>query len=288
LHCVLRVPGARTEAVPAMLPWVVVTRPEPEAGRWVADLQQAGWPAVALPLMAFAPPADLQTLIRSRQQLHSYQASMWVSPQAVQAFAADGCLRENQALSHMRFWAPGPGTARALQTAGVPLDQIDQPDRHAPQFDSDALWTEVSKQVAPGFKLLLVHGETPPGIGDPSGESLTVMPARERLAQRVRQSGGEVDGCTAYRRGCPEWSESQQTMARQLSQAGAIWLLSSSEAIGHLSVLTPGCDWTHAVALATHPRIAQTARELGFGCVQTCRPALADVRAALRDMAPPA
>jgi uroporphyrinogen-III synthase len=51
-----------------------------------------------------------------------------------------------------------------------------------------------------------------------------------------------------------------------------VWLLSSSEAAGHLLGLAPQADWSGAVAIATHPRIAQAAGVLGFGRVDVVAP----------------
>ena len=62
---------------------------------------------------------------------------------------------------------------------------------------------------------------------------------------------------------------------------GSLWLLSSSQALEHLCAALPGQDWRQARALATHPRIAQAARNAGFGEVRECRPALADVAASI-------
>ena len=54
----------------------------------------------------------------------------------------------------------------------------------------------------------------------------------------------------------------------------------------HQAYLTalPDQDWGQARALVTHPRIAQAARAAGFGSVQECRPALADVVASIESL----
>lgn len=66
--------------------WVVVTRPEREAARWVQALQALGLAAVPLPLMAFGPPTDPGELARAWQAVPKCDAVMFVSPQAVHAF----------------------------------------------------------------------------------------------------------------------------------------------------------------------------------------------------------
>jgi uroporphyrinogen-III synthase len=60
------------------------------------------------------------------------------------------------------------------------------------------------------------------------------------------------------------------------------WLFSSSESIGHLQALVPTAVWGKARALATHPRIAQRARDAGFGQVHECRPSVDAVVACLQ------
>jgi uroporphyrinogen-III synthase len=58
--------------------------------------------------------------------------------------------------------------------------------------------------------------------------------------------------------------------------------LSSSEALANLRATLPGQSFAGAWALATHPRIAQAAKDAGFGQVLETRPTLNDVVAALQ------
>jgi len=51
--------------------------------------------------------------------------------------------------------------------------------------------------------------------------------------------------------------------------------------VGHLRGLAPGADWSAARAVASHPRIAQAAREAGFGRVDLAPPSAAAVAALL-------
>jgi uroporphyrinogen-III synthase len=74
-------------------------------------------------------------------------------------------------------------------------------------------------------------------------------------------------------------------VARTSAEDGALWLLSSSEAVAHLKDLLPGQGWASARALATHPRIADVARQQGFGQVAVTRPTLEDVVASIKSFA---
>ena len=263
---------------------VVVTRPEREAAVWVSALAAHGFAPVALPLMAFGPPADMAALQACRQRLADYSAVMFVSPQAVHAFWPVAAWPHG-----VRCWAPGPGTARALYQLGIPENAIDQPATDATQFDSEALWPVVRAQLRPGARVLVVRGEqaadravgpAPGGAVSPQAQP-SQGSGREWLARQCEQAGAQVDFCVAYGRGVPMWTQQQRAQADRALATGAIWLLSSSESVGHLKQLQPVSNWAGARALATHPRIATSALAMGFAEVRMARPAMADVITAL-------
>ena len=269
---------------------VLVTRPAREAMPWVQGLQTHGMAAQALPLIdirALRDPVLLQALEQARRALGQYRAAMFVSPNAVAHFLADTAedsesnpaqTLTRQALTAIdtRAWAPGPGTLRALQAAGVPAARIDAPPATSAQFDSEALWPCVATQVRPGDRILIVRGSGGPAVEGGQG--------RPWLGAQLAAAGAEVHFVAAYERCAPQWTAAQQALARAAAHDGTLWLLSSSEALMHLQTLLPGQDWQHARALATHARIAQTAREAGFGAVHECRPALADVAASIKSL----
>ena len=205
---------------------------------------------------------------------------MLVSAQAAERYFAGfswpGC-------SVTRAWAPGPGTAAALLRQGVPVDRIDQPAADAAQFDSEALWAGVASQVGPGHRLLVVRGVS---AGSSSGVAADSSKGsgREWLADQCRAAGGAVNWCVAYERRVPDWGEVERAQAVEWSGPQAVWLFSSTEAVNHLATLCPGVRWSGARALVTHQRIADAARDLGFGDVRSTRPAVAEVLHALESM----
>jgi len=248
---------------------VVLTRPRQEAERWAARLRECGHAPLVLPLMAIAPPPDLQPLRAAAADLARYRAAMFVSANAVQGFLAVAGRFEGP-----RAWAPGMATREALRAAGVAAERIDAPAQDAEQFDSESLWQQVHGQLKAGDRLLLVRG------GDSEGRSQ----GREWLAQQLAARGVAVDTVMAYIRQRPSWSQAEQALARAAAADGSVWLFSSSEAAAHLAVLLPGQSWAAARALATHPRIAQAVRALGFGSVRQTRPALEDVMASIESV----
>ncbi|MEG0000542.1 MAG: uroporphyrinogen-III synthase [Comamonas sp.] len=255
---------------------ILVTRPAPDAQHWAGLLQARGLNAVALPLIdivACTPAAaQLEQARRDCATPGHYRAVMFVSGNAVQFFF-DPCAPTRIA-APTRAWSPGPGTARALQAAGVPVQQIDGPPADAAQFDSESLWPEVRAQILPADRVLIVRGS--------QGQAAAANgQGREWLADQLRQAGATLEFIAVYQRRAPQLAPSEQALAREAAQDGTLWLFSSSEAVANLQQILPDTDWQQARALATHPRIAAAARRAGFGHVQECRPSLNDVAASI-------
>jgi uroporphyrinogen-III synthase len=270
---------------PGRVARLIVTRPATEAAHWVQVLHAHGWPAHAVPLIDIGEPTSPEAraaLQAWRADWQRADALMFVSGAAVSHFFAEGALARPVEPVNTRFWAPGPGTARllaqALTTLGVEVDRIDSPAEDADQFDSEHLWPVVAPQVHAGSRILIVRGlsvDAPPGGGPVAGNG------RDWLIRQCEAAGARVEGCVAYERRPPVLAEGDAQRMLEAAKAGSVWLFSSSEALAALRVLQPQAHWGAATALATHPRIAQAARETGFGRVIESRPSLNDVLRAL-------
>ena len=249
-------------------PTVLVTRPQPQADDWVAQLQARGAQAAALPLLAIDGPADLQPVINAWQQLPRQALAMFVSPSAVERFFAlrpAGTAWPAQVIAA----GTGPGTRRALCQAGVPEAQLCTPPNAAGQFDSEALWSVLAgRRDWRGQSALMVRGAG----------------GRDWLADALRQQGAQVHFVEAYRRTVPVPDAAGRALLAQALAwpAAHLWLFSSSQAVGHLPALAPTAGWAPSRALATHARIAEAALRLGFGRVQQVAPCLNAVIEALR------
>ncbi|CAA9392160.1 MAG: Uroporphyrinogen-III synthase [uncultured Ramlibacter sp.] len=248
---------------------VVLTRPEHDAACWSEALQARGHDTLLLPLIAIASAPDPLPLHRAWARLGDFAAVMFVSANAVRQFKAAEPARSWPVRT--RAWATGPGTAAALQAAGVPKDLIDSPASEAVQMDSEALWAVVSTRIVPGDRVLIVRGVD--ADGHPSG--------RDWLAQQLHDAGASVEKVAAYQRSMPVWSIGQLAHARRAASDGSVWVFSSSEALDNLRSLLPGVEWSRARAIATHPRIARAAEDTGFGVVWLSRPDLEAVAAVL-------
>lgn len=253
-------------------PRLIVTRPQPQADEWVARLQALGLDAVALPLLAIDGPGDAGAVHAAWRRLAAPGALavvMFVSPSAVARFFALRPMGQAWPAGVIAA-APGPGTGRALQAAGVPDAAVQTPPEAAGQFDSEALWAVLAPRCDwPRAEALIVRGEQ----------------GRDWLATAMRTAGARVQFVEAYRRGAPTLSADQRStlQAALAAPAAHCWLFSSSEAAGHLPALAPAADWSTSRALASHPRIAEAARALGFGRVALVTPAPEAVAAALTD-----
>jgi len=237
---------------------LLVTRPQPQADEWAAALRAHGVAAIALPLLQIVPERD-PTAVAAWADLSARALVVFVSPGCVKSFFAlrpPGCDWP----AATRAGATGPGTSQALREAGVPAAAIIEPPSDAEQFDSEALWRQLAPQSWQGRRVLIVRGDG----------------GRDWLADRLREQGAEVAFVQAYRRTLPQWSAAQRGLlaAALAAPARHCWLFSSSQAVEHLRQLAQVSDWSSGCALATHPRIAQSLRSVGFGTVWSVRPTL--------------
>ena len=266
---------------------VIVTRPAPQAGKWVNGLRAAGLDALSVPLIEITGPPEPQAVLAVWQRSESFDALMFVSANAVEQFFAlqPAGLDVLQAAARTtpRCFATGPGTVAALVQAGVPCSRIDAPDHTAHQFDSEALWAVVQAQVQPGWRVLIVRGNSDADSGDEAepGQGL----GRDWLAARLAEQGAVVEFLVAYARRAPLVLASDLALLQVASSDGSLWLFSSSEAVNNLRSMAPGLSWHQARAVTTHPRIAQAARAAGFAVVCESRPAMADLIASIESLA---
>src|SRR5690606_22046772 len=102
-------------------------------------------------------------------------------------------------LIHTRFWAPGPGTAKALMVAlaerGVTADRIDSPPEDAEQFDSEALWPVVREQVRSGSRVMIVRGTSDASLVSAAPSAAQPGHGRDWLIRQCEAAGAEVRAC---------------------------------------------------------------------------------------------
>jgi uroporphyrinogen-III synthase len=256
---------------------ILVTRPQPQADEWAERLQAMGQQAYALPLIDIAPLADPGSVIEAWRELKDIRLMVFVSPNAVQRFAN---LRPIGAVwpANTLAAAPGPGTQQALQThlqaAGLPLPNIVSPAPDSLQFDSEHLWPALRGHDWQGQRVLIV-----------SGGQDGLAQGRPWLTQQLQNAGALVNSVLTYERQAAQWTDQQLAVAQAAfaSPGSYTWLFSSSEAVQYL-VTRMGQPPARAWALATHPRVAETAMRLGFSSPQVVSPLLPDISQAVAQL----
>ncbi|HEX6707054.1 MAG TPA: uroporphyrinogen-III synthase [Albitalea sp.] len=251
---------------------VLVTRPAAQAATWVRLLAARGIDAAALPLIDIVPPADTQAVAAAWRALPARRLAVFVSPNAAEQFFIHR-PPDMAWPAQVQAASIGPGTTQALFALGVTAGQLVEPDADAAQFDSEALWQRLRTQSWRDASVLVVRGDG----------------GREWLADTLRAQGARVDFVSAYRRVAPRFDD-DAVLRTRLDAALAdghehLWLFSSSEAIEHLLQARPRARWHEARAIATHPRIAQRARDAGFASVHETRPTLEAVVACIQSLA---
>ncbi len=254
----------------ATAPRVVVTRPAAQAADWVRRLRAVGIDAAALPLIEIAPAVDVAAVDVEWARLTTRRLVFFVSPNAVLHFFARRPLGASWPAGSVAA-APGPGSAATLRQAGVPAEQIVEPAADSPSFDSESVWLRLQERDWRGASVLVVRGDG----------------GREWLADQLSEAGAEVDAVGAYRRVAPAFSGTDRGLLDELAaDADSLWLFSSSEAIGHLEAAAGAGRWSHARAIASHPRIAARARAAGFGRVDEPAPGFAALVACIQSIRP--
>lgn len=220
-----------------MSPALVLTRPAAQAAEWAERLRQLGVEVRSCPLIDIEPePAGRAAAWAAWPEV---DAAFFSSPAAVAAMGEGPWQRLPVAA------CVGPGTAAALRSAGVA--RVLSPPAQAAQFDSEHLWPLLQGEGPwAGRRWLWLRGEG----------------GRDWLMQRLIDEGARVQPIAVYRRLPPALSA--QELQAELAAPG-LWLFSSSEALTHLAQRCPqGLMGAPPAALATHPRIAETAARLGL------------------------
>jgi len=231
---------------------LILTRPQAQALEWQQRLERLGVPSVSLPLIAIQN-GDGAAAREAWSQLPNAALAFFVSPNAASAFFA---VPHGEWPANTLAACVGPGTARSLIEQGVPESLILQPPEDAASLDSEHLWPLLAERDWQGRLALMMRGEG----------------GRDWLATRLKEKGAETRDFNLYRRTCPMWNLDDRERFEEALDDRHIWLLSSAEGAANLRQLAPHTDWSAQRAIATHERIAEAARGLGFGHVVLTRP----------------
>ena len=270
-------------------PTVVVTRPAGQSGELIAQLQARNIAVREFPLIEIAPVDDVAPLTRALAELERYAFVVFVSPNAIErALGSPGWSPARTWPATVPVAVIGPASVAALARHGIsppaatiiwpaasviaPAATVISPASHDEsagptdpdmRFDSEALLSALDAALGlgsiGGSRVLLIRGDG----------------GRELLAQQLRAAGAQVEIVAAYRRLLPDPDPEQwRTIHRLLAGTPHVWLLTSSE--GARNLLALARDHLNPLEIAAllraplvvpHPRIAETARRLGFDTI---------------------
>ncbi len=256
-------------------PSLILTRPPSDAGDDARSLalRQAGVVLHAFPLIRILPPRDAAPAAQMLAALADFDLAVPVSPAAVHA--ALGMLRTPWPQTcAVGLLGPGSRAAfeQALRLRGESPEALRILAAPADAADSEGLWlalqgfgASLPQRCWADARVLLLRGDS----------------GRDWLADTLTSVGARVCRVSVYRREAPAPDEATLERLRSLlvhsgSSAGrASWLLTASEGVRNLQKLLAPAGLQASVlgqhrALATHARIAASARDIGFGRVELC------------------
>jgi len=189
---------------------VVVTRAAEQSGPLVAALKAEGAIPVVLPMVAFAPPDDLNALDEAIRGMRGYDWVFLTSQNALRALReqADSLkLDLQEAFSSVKIAAVGPATAEAAQSAGLRVAHV------ASKHQGTALAGELANEVR-GKRVLLPRSDR----------------ANPELVAVLQQLGTKVTEVCAYKTVRPP----SDTDAAALTKEADAVLFFSPSAVHHL------------------------------------------------------
>ncbi len=226
---------------------IVITRPAPQAQALAVLIRAAGGHPIVFPVMEILDAEDLKPLNALIDRLDEFDFAIFISPNAVNK--AMNLIGARRALPvKLRIAAIGRGSVKALGHFGV-TDVI----APATRFDSEALLELPALADVAGKRVVIFRGEG----------------GRELLGDTLVERGARLEYAECYRRGKPNVDAAPLMKAWARSELHAI-IVTSSEGLRNLFDIVGklGQTWLRKTPLVVpHPRIAETARELGLANV---------------------
>jgi uroporphyrinogen-III synthase len=168
---------------------LVITRAEEQSQPLLAALREKGAQPILLPMVAFAPPDDLQALDDAIRRLREYHWILLTSQNAVRALlerAEHLKLSLREAIAAAQVAAVGPATAQAARAAGLTVNYV------AREHNGVALAQELQCEVR-GKRVLLPRSDR----------------ANHDLVETLQRLGSQVSEIIAYKTLCPTPEETR-------------------------------------------------------------------------------
>lgn len=241
-----------------------MTRPAGQAGRIVERLEAERFAVVHVPaieIFGIDPGTALRDVWR---ELGTFDFIHFASSNAIEHFFGYGSASGPASFGATTwFGVMGPGS-RAVLARYVDRETVVTPGQESVEsaaLDSESmLRTLAALHAAPFHRALFVKGEG----------------GRDVLPHAFRAQGSEIVEISVYRRRCPEASaEHRALLDRAARDTWCCTVLTSSEGTSNFSSMLDALGLARlrdCLALATHPRIAQTAQMKGWANVEICDP----------------
>jgi len=226
---------------------ILVTRPAHQAADLAELIGAAGGRAILFPVIEIVEVGDLQPLLALIDRLDEFDLAIFISPNAVNK--AMNLIKARRELPpHLQLAAIGRSGVRELRHFGITT--VIAP---AARFDSEALLELPAMQDVAGKRIVIFRGDG----------------GRELLGDTLTARGAAIEYAECYRRGRPQLDAAPLLKAWARNELHAI-TGTSSEGLHNLFDLVGklGQSWLRKTPLfVPHPRIEQTARELGLATV---------------------
>ena len=226
---------------------IVVTRPAHQAVEQAELIKAAGGNVILFPVIDILPVDDLLPLLALIDRIDQFDLAIFISPNAVNQ--AMNLIKSRRGLpSRLKLAAIGRGGVRELGHFGAA--EVIAP---AARFDSEALLELPEFKDVSGKRIVIFRGDG----------------GRELLGDTLITRGASIEYAECYRRSRPQADAAPLLKAWATNELHAI-TLTSSEGLHNLFDLVgnPGPSCLRKTPLfVPHPRIEQTARELGLTTV---------------------
>ncbi len=258
---------------------IIVTRPRDQLNHAIKSIQEdlidsdVDLEILGLPLLEIVSDMNESLAKELYQGLLEAQWLSFVSPNAF--LTADQLLKtfHYDWPTHLKLALIGGGSEKIILESRFKPSLIVKPANEE-QWDSEGLWLQLFAQEKnwAGKKVLIVRGDT----------------GRDWLVSRLESEKADVRLISIYKRKNldrnDEYWQNFLKMWESLSSSRAlneskplIWVMSSSLACQYLSqtLITLGLKeviLSQSIALATHEKIAQTAKDIGFSRVMNILP----------------
>lgn len=163
----------------------MVTRPLPAGPELCGAVEEAGGKSIYFPTITFAPPANTALFQQQISHLNLFDWIIFISPQSV--YASSATIHDHWSIfpSLVQIAAMGPGTAKALQEANLPVHVYP----NAEWSSQGLLELQAFKDIA-NKKVAIVCGE---GGQDYLPDELTALGAHVTMMRAYERCIPQVD-----------------------------------------------------------------------------------------------